>query len=60
MIIMETMNKTNILVGTNLNRIIGWTNFSYSHSISQYMDFVIIFNISLELSSIYFAHFSGC
>ena len=27
---------------------------------TQYLDFVEIFNISLDLSSIYFAHFSGC
>ena len=26
----------------------------------QYMDFVKIFNISLDLSTIYFAHFSEC
>ena len=30
-----------------------------SHSSTQYMDFVKIFNISLDLSSIYFVHFSG-
>ena len=28
-----------------------------SHTSTQYMDFVKIFNISLDLSSIYFAHF---
>ena len=39
-------------------RVIGWTNFSDSST--QYMDFVEIFNISLDLSTIYFAHFSGC
>ena len=31
-----------------------------SHTSTQYMDFVDIFNISLDLSAIYFAHFSGC
>ena len=31
-----------------------------SHSSTQYMDFGEIFNISLDLSTIYFAHFSGC
>ena len=31
-----------------------------SHISSQYEDFVEIFNISLDLSTIYFAHFSGC
>ena len=31
-----------------------------SHTSTQYMDFVEIFNISLDLSTIYFAHFSGC
>ena len=31
-----------------------------SHTSTQYMDFVKIFNISLDLSTIYFAHFSGC
>ena len=30
-----------------------------SHISTQYMDFVEIFNISLDLSTIYFAHFSG-
>ena len=31
-----------------------------SHTSAQYMDFVEIFNISQDLSSIYFANFSGC
>ena len=31
-----------------------------SHTSTQYMDFVEIFNISLDLSTIYIAHFSGC
>ena len=31
-----------------------------SHTSTQYMDFVKFFNISLDLSNIYFAHFSGC
>ena len=31
-----------------------------SHTRTQYMDFVKIFNISLDLSSIYFDHFSEC
>ena len=31
-----------------------------SHTSAQYMDFVENFNISLNLSTIYFAHFSGC
>ena len=31
-----------------------------SHTIIQYMDFVKIFNVSLDLSTIYSAHFSGC
>ena len=31
-----------------------------SHTGIQCMDFVEIFNISLDLSAIYFAHFSGC
>ena len=31
----------------------------FSHTSTQYMDFVEFFNISLDLS-IYFAHFSGC
>ena len=30
-----------------------------SHISNQYMDFVEIFNISLDLSTIYLAHFSG-
>ena len=29
------------------------------HTGTQYMDFVEIFNISLDLSTTYFAHFSG-
>ena len=31
-----------------------------SHTSTQNMNFVEIFNISLDLSTIYFAHFSGC
>ena len=31
-----------------------------SHISTQYIDFVEILNISLDLSTIYFAHFSGC
>ena len=31
-----------------------------SHTSTQYMDFVEIFNISLDLSPIYFANFGGC
>ena len=31
-----------------------------SHTSTQYMDFVDIFNVSLDLSTIYVAHFSGC
>ena len=31
-----------------------------SHTSTQYIDFVEIFNISLDLSIIYFAHVSGC
>ena len=30
-----------------------------SYASVQYMDFVQIFNVSLNLSAIYFAHFSG-
>ena len=37
--------------------VIDWTIFS--HCI-QYIDFVEIFHVSLDLSSIYFARFSGC
>ena len=33
---------------------------SISHTGSQYMDLVEIFNISLDLSTFYFAHFSVC
>ena len=29
-----------------------------SHTSSQYMDFIKIFNISLDLSTIHFAHFN--
>ena len=31
-----------------------------SHTSTQYMDFAEVFNISLDLSSIYFAYFSWC
>ena len=31
-----------------------------SHSIIQCMDFIEIFNLSLDFSTVYFAHFSGC
>ena len=31
-----------------------------SHTSTQYIDYVEILNISLDLSTIYFAHFSGC
>ena len=31
-----------------------------SHTSTQYTDFVDFFYISLDLSTIYFAHFSGC
>ena len=31
-----------------------------SHTSTQYMDFVDIFNIVLDSSTIYFSHFSGC
>ena len=31
-----------------------------SHTNTQYMDFVEIFNIVLDLSTVYFSHFSGC
>ena len=30
------------------------------HTSTQYMDFVEMFNILVDLSNIYFAHFSGC
>ena len=33
---------------------------SISHTSTQYMDFVKFFNISLDLPTIYFAHFSEC
>ena len=33
---------------------------SIFHTSSQYMDFVEVFNVSLDFSTIYFAHFSGC
>ena len=31
-----------------------------SHASIQHMDFVEVFNVSLDLSTIYFARFSGC
>ena len=33
---------------------------SISHTSTQHMDFVKFFNLSLDLPTIYFAHFSGC
>ena len=37
-----------------LGHVIGWTNFT------QYMDSIEILSILLDLSTIYFAHFSRC
>ena len=34
--------------------------FAISHTGTQYMDFVEIFNVSLDVSTVCFAHFSGC
>ena len=31
-----------------------------SHTSIQYMDFIEIFYVSLDFSTIYFAHFNGC
>ena len=31
-----------------------------SHTDTRYTDYVEILNISVDLSTIYFAHFSGC
>ena len=31
-----------------------------SHTSTQYMDFVDIFNVSLDLPPFYFAQFTGC
>ena len=33
---------------------------SNSHTRIHYTDFVEIFNVSLDLSTVYFARFSGC
>ena len=33
---------------------------SISHTGTEYMDFVEVFNMSLDLSTIYCANFSGC
>ena len=38
-------------------RVIGWTNFSH---LALNTLILSIFYISLDLSTIYFAHFSGC
>ena len=40
-----------------LGHVIGWT---IPHTSTQYMDLVEIFNIFLDLSTIYYAHLSGC
>ena len=39
------------------SRVNGWTNFSHLHSIHGFSQSL---NVSLDLSTIYFAHFSGC
>ena len=31
-----------------------------SHTCTQYTDFVDILDVTLDLTTIYFAHFSGC
>ena len=40
------------------SHVIGWTNFSHWHSMHAF-DFVEIFKIVLDLSTICFSHFSG-
>ena len=40
-------------------RVVGWTNYS-SQQIRWYIDFVEIFNMSLDLSTVYFPHFNRC
>ena len=51
----EISDLFNVLVKTQLDSL-------DSHTNAHYMDFVNIFNISesLDLSTIYFAHFNGC
>ena len=54
---MSCMKQTTLTQSGALGRVIGWTNFSQYHSMD--MDFVETFNISLDLSTICFVHFSG-
>ena len=49
---MRSRQRTLTQSGTN-NRVVGWTNFSHKQ-------FGKTFNVSLDLSTLYFAHFSGC
>ena len=53
------MRQTTFTQSGAPSRVIGWTNFSHQHSIYG-PDFVEMFNISLDLSTVYFAHFNGC
>ena len=39
------------------SHVIGWTN---SRTSTRYMDFIESFNISQDLPTICYAHFSGC
>ena len=44
----------------NLEHLVVLLAAPISHTATQYIDFIEIFNVSLDLSTIYFAHFSGC
>ena len=49
------MRQTMLIQSRAPGRVIGWANFPHY---TQYMDFVKIFNISLDLSTIYFVNLS--
>ena len=49
------MKQTTLTQSRAPGRVNGWT-----HTSTQYMDFLETFNISLDLFTTYFDHFSGC
>ena len=51
------MRQTMLAQSRAPGRVIGWTDLS--HTGTQYMDVVEIFNVSLDLATIYYPHFSG-
>ena len=56
------MTQTTLTQSGAPGRVIGEDQFFTLslNTITQCVDFVKIFNISLDFSTVYFAHFSGC